>query len=355
MSINLIIDFLIISIIASFAINAILRNIAKKNQILIDIPDRSRKFHKRATPLTGGLGILLTTLVIGKLYIDLNSYTGDIPSFAFYMMVSSLILVILFLYDDFKGLNAKLRMVFQAAISLFFIITTDTYISNLGNLFGTGDIELGLLSIPFTVFCVVGIMNAFNMIDGINGLCSGCAMIALLFIGFSSGIIYNTPLIILIGSIIGFLIFNLRLVGKKRSVFLGDHGSNLIGFWVAWLAIGPSQNPLIEIEAMSMIWFVAIPLLDCLGLIVSRLSRGVSWSTPGRDHIHHKLMNRFSPEGTLLIIILFSIFLCSFGLILEKLFPTGVSLIFFIVFSSLYYFFSYYYKKREKLIEASNV
>ena len=152
-------------------------------------------------------------------------------------------------------------MVFQSAIALFFIISTDTYISNLGNLFGTGDVELGLLSIPFTVFCVVGIMNAFNMIDGINGLCSGCAMVALLFIGFYSGLIYSSPLVILIGSIIGFLIFNLGLIGKKRSVFLGDHGSNLIGFWVAWLAIGPSQNPLREIEAMSMVWFVAIPLL----------------------------------------------------------------------------------------------
>ena len=67
MGINLIIDFLIISIIASFAINAILRNAAKRNKILIDIPDKSRKFHKRATPLTGGLGILLTTLIIGLL------------------------------------------------------------------------------------------------------------------------------------------------------------------------------------------------------------------------------------------------------------------------------------------------
>ena len=355
MSINLIIDFLIISIIASFAINAILRNAAKRNKILIDIPDKSRKFHKRATPLTGGLGILLTTLIIGKLYVDLNGLVGNIPSFTFYMMMSSIMIVILFLYDDLKGLNAKLRMVFQAAISLFFIISTDTYISNLGNLFGTGDIELGLLSIPFTVFCVVGVMNAFNMIDGINGLCSGCAMVALIFIGFSSGIIYNTPLIILIGSIIGFLIFNLGLIGKKRSVFLGDHGSNLIGFWVAWLAIGPSQNPISEIEAISMVWFVAIPLLDCLGLIVSRLSRGLSWSTPGRDHIHHKLMNRFSPKGPLLIIILLSISLCSFGLILEKFFPTVVSLIFFIVFSSLYYFFSYYYNKRVSIAKVANV
>ena len=355
MGINLIIDFLIISIIASFAINLILRNLAKRNQILIDIPDRSRKFHKRATPLTGGLGIVLTTLIIGKLYHDLNGPAGDIPSFTFYLMVSSIILVILFLYDDFKGLNAKLRMFFQAAISLFFIISTDTYISNLGNLFGTGDIELGLLSIPFNVICVVGIMNAFNMIDGINGLCSGCAIVALLFIGFSSGVIYNSSLIILIGSIIGFLIFNLRLVGKKRSVFLGDHGSNLIGFWVAWLAIAPSQNPLREIEAMTMVWFVAIPLLDCIGLIFSRFSRGINWATPGRDHIHHKLMNRFSPEGTLLVIILLSISLCSFGLILERFFPPVISLILFIIFSITYFFFSFYYYKKGVLTGVRDV
>jgi UDP-GlcNAc:undecaprenyl-phosphate GlcNAc-1-phosphate transferase len=355
MSISIIIDFLIISIIASFSINLILRNLAKRNKVLIDIPDKSRKFHKRATPLTGGLGILLATLIIGKLFVDLNNFTLKIPDFTFNMMVSSVILVILFLYDDFKGITAKLRMVFQGSICLYFILSTDTYISNLGNIFGTGDIELGLLSIPFTVFCVVGIMNAFNMIDGINGLCSGCAMIALLFIGFSSGLIYNTPLVILIGSIIGFLIFNLRLIGKKREVFLGDHGSNLIGFWVAWLAIGPSQNPLIEIEAMTMVWFVAIPLLDCLGLIFSRLSRGLSWDTPGRDHIHHKLMNRFSPEGTLLVIILLSISLCSFGLILERFFPPVISLILFIIFSITYFFFSFYYYKKEVLIGVRDV
>ena len=96
MSISIIIDFLIISIIASFSINLILRNLAKRNKILIDIPDKSRKFHKRATPLTGGLGILLATLIIGKLFVDLNNITLKIPDFTFNMMVSSVILVILF-------------------------------------------------------------------------------------------------------------------------------------------------------------------------------------------------------------------------------------------------------------------
>jgi UDP-GlcNAc:undecaprenyl-phosphate GlcNAc-1-phosphate transferase len=186
-------------------------------------------------------------------------------------------------------------------------------------------------------------MNAFNMIDGINGLCSGSAMVALLFIGFSSGLIYDSMLVIIIGSMIGFLLFNLKIVGKKRAVFLGDHGSNMIGFLVAWTAIYASQSSIYQIQPMTMIWFVAIPLLDCLGLIISRQSRGVSWSTPGRDHIHHKLMNKLTPEGTLIAIILICTFLSSFALIVEKYATETASFALFLLFAAIYYFFAYYY------------
>ena len=344
MNLNLIIDYLILSIIASFAINMIFRNIAKAKNILIDIPDRSRKFHNRATPLTGGISIIFAVLISGKLYLDFNDLNGYVPLFTFNLMVSSIVLVAIFLIDDFKGLRASLRLVIQAALALFMIFSTDTYISNLGNMLGFGDLELGLFGIPFTVFCVVGIMNAFNMIDGINGLCSGCGMVALLFIGFSSGLIYDSMLVLMIGSTIGFLFFNLRIVGKKRAVFLGDHGSNLIGFWVSWAAIFASQSTLYEMQPMTMIWFVAIPLLDCLGLIVSRRLRGISWTTPGRDHIHHKLMNRFSPEGTLLVILLISLVLGSFALLIERYYSAQTSFALFIIFAGIYYFFAYYYQ-----------
>ena len=344
MDLNLIIDYLVLSIIASFAINMIFRNIAKANNILVDLPDKSRKFHIRATPLTGGISIIIAALISGKLYVDFNDLSGYVPIFTYNLMISSVILVALFLIDDFKGLRASLRLVIQAALALLMIFTTDTYISNLGNMLGFGDIELGMFSIPFTVFCVVGIMNAFNMIDGINGLCSGCAMVALLFIGFSSGLIYDSMLVLLIGSMVGFLFFNLRIVGKKRAVFLGDHGSNMIGFWVAWAAIYASQSSIYQIQPVTMIWFVAIPLLDCLGLIVSRRSRGISWTTPGRDHIHHKLMNRFSPEGTLLVILLICFVLGSFALMIERHYSAQTSFSLFIIFAGIYYFFAYYYQ-----------
>ena len=355
MDLDLIIDFLIISIFISFAINTILRGVAKKNKLLIDLPNKSRKFHSRATPLTGGLAILMSALITGELYISFNDLRGYIPDFTYYLIISSIILVLIFLIDDIRGMKASIRILIQSALVLFMILTTDVYITNLGNIFSFGDIYLGVFGIPFTIFCAVGIMNAFNMIDGINGLCAGCAMTALLFIGFSSGLIYDSMLVLLIGAMIGFLFFNLRIVGKKRGVFLGDHGSNMIGFWVAWTAIYASQSQIYKIDPMTMIWFVAIPLLDCIGLIISRKNRGISWTTPGRDHIHHKLMNRFSSEGALVVIILICVSLSSFALIVEKFGTSYISFALFLLFAVVYYFFEYYYERVRSKIGVKDV
>jgi UDP-GlcNAc:undecaprenyl-phosphate/decaprenyl-phosphate GlcNAc-1-phosphate transferase len=341
MEITIIIDYLVISIIASVTINSILRNYAKHYRILVDLPDRSRKFHKRPTPLTGGVGIFLSMIISGKLYVDLNGLGGYIPDFTYYLVISSLPLLMLFLIDDYRGLKPIERLIIQSGISMYMIHMTGIQIESLGNLLGYGDINLGILTIPFTIFCVVGLMNAFNMIDGINGLCSGCAMISLLLIGFYSGFIYDSMLILTIGSMIGFLIFNLRIFGKKRGVFLGDSGSNLIGFWVAWSAIYCSQNSLFNVEPITMIWFVAIPLLDCIGLIFSRLRKGINISSPGRDHIHHKLMDKYSPEQTLIIILFISLTTGFIGIILNNFFEPWLSTYLFITFSICYFLYAH--------------
>ncbi len=318
-------------------INSILRNYAKKYKVLVDLPDRSRKFHKRPTPLTGGLGILLALLVSGKLYIDLNNLTGYLPEFTFQLMVISVPLLILFLIDDLKGLKPLIRILIQCALSGYMIFSTGVYLESLGNLFGFGNINLGLFGIPFTLFCVVGVMNAFNMMDGINGLCSGCAMLALILIGFSSGLIYDSMLVLIIGSTLGFVIFNLGFLGKKRGVFLGDSGSNLIGFWVAWIAVYASQNQNYFIEPITMLWFISIPLLDCVGLIFSRIKKGLSWSTAGRDHIHHKLLKRFTSRQTLIIILAITFITGLFGIFIEIIASSVVSSILFLTYAMMYY------------------
>ena len=355
MDLTIILDYIIISIIASMTINSVLRNYAKKYKILIDLPDRNRKFHKRPTPITGGIGILLALLISGKLYIDLNDLTGYVPEFTFQLVIVSVPLMILFLIDDIKDLKPYFRILIQSSLSIYMIFSTGIYLETLGNLFGFGDINLGMFGIPFTIFCVVGVMNAFNMMDGINGLSSGCAMLSLLLIGFYSGLIYDSMLVLIVGSMIGFLIFNLGFLGKKRGVFLGDSGYNLIGFWFAWVAIYSSQNEIYKIEPITMLWFIAVPLLDCIGLIFYRIRKGKSWSTAGRDHIHHKLMQRFSSKGTLLVILIITLITGLFGMMAEKIWSSYISTILFFIYGIVYYILSGFFGKSFLKINKENV
>ena len=94
-----------------------------------------------------------------------------------------------------------------------------------------------------------------------------------------------------------------------------------------------------------MVWFVAIPFLDCIGLIFSRINKGISWAKPGRDHIHHKLMNMFSQEISLTIILVISLILGIVGIILENYYSPWVSFIAFIIFASVYFIFAHFYGK----------
>ena len=171
------------------------------------------------------------------------------------------------------------------------IAMSGEYLSNLGNLLGTGDINLGIISIPFTIFCVVGIMNAFNMIDGLNGICASLALIPIIFVAFLGNFSYG--LLIPIGAILGFLAYNLGYFGKKRRVFLGDSGSNMLGFAVAFICIEYSQNinHLSYINPVTALWLVCIPLVDSIAVMSTRAFSGIMPFRPGREHLHHRLLN----------------------------------------------------------------
>ena len=434
----------LLSFFASITFNGFFRNIAKKNNILIDIPDKSRKFHFRATPLTGGISLFFGSVLSGLLISGLTSipietnfseqgflkdssfvtdtslkkfevngidydlsikrekdsnslninvvssnnlesslkvipkedgsfevlmpdgskslYTFKngtvskvsdvmekitpisknvesvkVDTITLAMILCGGLIVAFMLVDDFFGLRASLRIIFQAAIVLFMILISEEYITNLGNLYGNGDVNLGAIAIPFTIFCVVGLMNAYNMIDGLNGICASFGLVPLIFLTFFGSVKYG--LLIPIGAILGFMAYNLGYLGKKRRVFLGDSGSNYIGFTVAFLCITYSQDSQI-INPVTALWLVAIPLLDCLGVIVSRVKKGLMPFTPGRDHLHHKLLDKgYSSKNILYIFILISIVLCSVGCLLEFFFPNDdyISLGLFILFAILYY------------------
>ena len=441
---------LFIGFFASVTFNGFFRNIAKLNNVLIDIPDKSRKFHFRATPLTGGISIYIATLVsaillsgltnipveanfserglikdldvyetsisrnytvdnknyelelsqnnvddsilvnldilddnqsIKVIKLDSGSFEVTLPdgSIEIYkyengkvskvsenqelspelnilpsikvdtttlsMLICGALIIAIMTIDDLYTIRASLRLFFQSIIAITMIVLSGDTVSNLGNLLGDGDIIMSKpLSIIFTVFCTVGIMNAFNMSDGLNGICASFGLIPLIFIGFSGPVHYGT--IILMGVLLGFLAYNLGWLGKKRRAFLGDSGSNSIGFAVAVLCIYYSQGYSASgyiINPVTSLWLVAIPLLDCLGVIISRAIKGVMPFRPGRDHFHHKLLDLgFSPKQILLIFIFLSITLCSVGFILESIYADKeyISFGLFIIFSIIFYTFT---------------
>jgi UDP-GlcNAc:undecaprenyl-phosphate GlcNAc-1-phosphate transferase len=200
-----------------------------------------------------------------------------------------------------------------------------------------------MFSVAFTVFCVVGLMNAFNMIDGLNGICASLALVPLSFVAFFGNFSYG--LLIPIGAIVGFLAYNLGYLGKKRRVFLGDSGSNMLGFAIAFICIECSQdiNHASYINPVTALWLVAIPLLDCIVVLISRILKGIMPFRPGRDHLHHRLLDMgFTPKKILLVFISLSIILASLGYYFEQNYPNKeyISFYSFAILSVLYYFVS---------------
>jgi UDP-GlcNAc:undecaprenyl-phosphate GlcNAc-1-phosphate transferase len=222
------------------------------------------------------------------------------------------------MFDDLRGLKATSRLFIQAGCTGGLIFFSDVYIQSLGNIFGFGEILLGFWGIPFTIFCVVGMINAFNMIDGLNGLCASLCLVcftATIFMINADTVPSLFPLILPLGAITGFLMYNLGILGNKRTVFLGDNGSNALGFMCAWILVYFSSIDPTNFAPVTALWLVAIPFFDALNVMFSRALRGIMPLRPGRDHIHHKLLDYgFSSDVIYSMLILLSGFFAFVGL-----------------------------------------
>ena len=137
--------------------------------------------------------------------------------------------------------------------------------------------------------------------------------------------------------------------------FLGDHGSNSLGFLTAMSMIGASQELRFDFAPITALWLIAVPFLDCIGLILKRLLRGVGPFTADRDHLHHKLMDRgHSAKTTLIIILCISIFASFSGVVLQTMFTDTISFYCFIIFSLGFYYYSHLFSKTNKLEPAND-
>lgn len=306
---------------------------------LVDKPD-DRKLHKGDVPLIGGPVIWLVVML---------GIFAFLPETPWTLIFATAMLVILGVVDDREPVSAKLKLVFHFAAAAFLTIGDGGIITNIGlwpDILGNPDYRE--FHVAFTVLAIAVSINAFNFIDGIDGLSASMALLAFTHINISFNIMHGeTPdafafySVLISGSLAGFLLFNLQ-VFNGRKIFLGDSGSMLIGLLVAFALINASQKGAVagpKIPPSLCLWLIAIPLTDMLTIIMRRLLSGRSPMAPDRTHLHHILMTAgFSGRRTLLVMILSSIGAFWLGFALADNFGDLVSIIGFFIFVAAYYF-----------------
>jgi UDP-GlcNAc:undecaprenyl-phosphate GlcNAc-1-phosphate transferase len=257
---------------------------------LVDKPCE-RKQHSGHIPLIGGISIFLAVLAASLLWLpntlELRMY-----------LIASAMMVFIGALDDKFDLRVRVRIVGQIIIASLMIYGVGGYISNLGNIFGFGDVTLGPLGIVFTYIGIIVVINAYNMIDGIDGLIGSLSIntftsIAILFnmSGETSHLSY--PLILATATV-PYLMYNLgffeKLFNKEcKKIFMGDAGSMFVGLSVIWLLTMGTQGEQSSFRPVTALWICAIPLMDMLAIVVRRYKNGKSPFKPDRDHLHHIL------------------------------------------------------------------
>ncbi|WP_193038982.1 UDP-N-acetylglucosamine--undecaprenyl-phosphate N-acetylglucosaminephosphotransferase [Pseudoalteromonas nigrifaciens] len=274
---------LLLTFFIAFATLFLMRKVARKVG-LVDKPS-GRKLHSGNIPLVGGISICIT--IVNYIY----SHPGMITHDNLFMLCICGLTAVGALDDRFD-LSVKIRMIVQALISIAMIYFASTELHSLGNLLGFGVIDLGLFGGIVTVFAVIGCINAFNMVDGIDGLLGGLSIVTFGSVGIllllSGEQSLSNLCLLLVVCMMPYIIMNLGLVGHKRKVFMGDAGSMMIGFTVIWLLIGASQtegNPMIR--PVTALWLIAVPLMDMVAIMIRRVKQGKSPFKPDRDHLHH--------------------------------------------------------------------
>lgn len=236
----------------------------------------------------------------------------------------------------------------HALVALSMAVVAGIQLTSFGDILYFGDIQTGALAIPFTVFATVGVINAINMSDGIDGLSGGLVITALgsiSILALANGSFTLVSFIaLIICSIMAFLSMNFRRPwNRKALVYLGDAGSTMLGFILAWLLIECSQGSEALFSPVHALWFLTIPLFDTVNLLFKRPMQGRSPFHPGTDHLHHNLLSRgYSVSQVVLLLVAASIFFASIG-IYGYFFEISESFLFqlFLSLFILYFFFEH--------------
>jgi UDP-GlcNAc:undecaprenyl-phosphate/decaprenyl-phosphate GlcNAc-1-phosphate transferase len=302
----------------TFLVSPIVRFFALKFSILDRKGERS--VHNRVITRFGGLGIY-AGFVFAMLLAYVMRDTRSMPNFnpLLLVMMAATLMLVLGVYDDAKsGVNPVVKFGAQILAALL-LINAGFVIRRIGSPFG-GMIDLGLLSVPVTVLWLVGITNAINLIDGLDGLAVGIVLIcslgmffSFIFLGFFPAAFFA---IALAGACLGFLRYNFY----PATMFMGDTGSLFLGFSLASLALFTSYKTVASIGLLVPIIGLAIPIADTSMAFIRRLATKKNPFTPDKKHIHHWLLeHNISHKKAVYIIwgitILLNIIACSLFLI----------------------------------------
>jgi UDP-GlcNAc:undecaprenyl-phosphate GlcNAc-1-phosphate transferase len=233
-------------------------------------------------------------------------------------LVAGAFLVAIGVIDDHISLPPATRIIAQISVVLIMIYGARIQLADIGDPLGTGIISMGQFSVVFTIVVSLTLINAYNLVDGVDGLAGSMATIALLCVAIVAGTgnVFGASALVVVAAIAGFLVFNLPFAWNRsfRS-FMGDAGSTLLGLSIVWVTLGVAQGAERVISPVHCLWFAAIPIFDCLSCFVCRMMKKKSPSTPGRDHFHHSLRRGgFGVQATVRILVAFQVTYAIIGL-----------------------------------------
>ncbi len=260
----------------------------------VDLPDDKRRVHTKPTPRMGGVAIyaafLMTLALVPFLRNDLGTRFNEHPQWYVSIIAATTIIFLLGVYDDLRGANAALKISIQILAAI--VLQYSGFGIELISLPFLGEnYALPLwLSFGLTAGWIVGITNAFNLVDGIDGLASGISAFALLSILIASVAVGSFEVgllaVILLGTVIGFLYYNFH----PASIFLGDSGSLTLGFLVATLSMLGSQKGTTTLAVAIPLVSFGLPVVEIFLSLIRRFVGGKPLMQSDRGHIHHRLL-----------------------------------------------------------------
>lgn len=284
---------------------------------LFDQPDGDRKIHTRAIPRLGGISIVLgfSAPVLGLLMLDqsMSQVLRKEPDHAIAFFAGLIVIAVLGLIDDLRGLGAWPKLAVQVAVGVG-VWSAGLSFDHFTIL--DHPIQLGLWSLPLTVLWIAGLINAMNLIDGLDGLAAGVAFFAA-FSLFTLALLDNNPVLALFGaalggSVLGFLLYNF----SPALIFMGDTGSMTLGYIFATSALWSVGKRSTALSLLLPVVALGLPIVDTLFAFVRRALAGRSPFSSDRQHIHHRLIDvGLSHRRAVLILYLICVLLVAIAII----------------------------------------